>query len=257
MYLDKFEKISENKTKALSYLKVEKDSITVLSPCFFILPTSFVESSSEKTVSSIRTICNIDLYFYEDNDKLTKINLPINFYLPINFSEEIADGTETIFKVEANTVLINENFYKNDVLVAHSLFSMILSGKFAEFFKVPYKSLPFLMEKLMNENEIKGHAFLEYELLLQGLCRDIKDKTTSFRKIAKNGVNDKSFKDYQMVNIRDIPRLESPFNAIASENIQDGILSVLNNKEMYDGKKITPLEKIALSKSINSKKESK
>jgi len=242
-YLSEYN-IVKNDTKAMQGLKIEEGSIECLSDCFFILDKSFFEEC-EVSIDNIKMLANFTLYIEDDDEENVAypFNFDLNFLLPIYFTDYEEVGGEVKIKIQAGNTLIADSFYKNDVNVAYQYFVKFMSGKINEQPQLSYSELLVTLKDVLSSNEIKGHASLEMEIFLQGLCRSSKNPDEPFRLTAKHN---SSAKDFVMVNIRDIPRLESAFNAIASENINVGVVKTLNSDSNIQ--MLSPLEKIALSK---------
>jgi len=128
---------------------------------------------------------------------------------------------------------------------AYTTLTLLLSGKFNEIQKVKYGELPKVIMDIMKNNSIKGHSAVSYEILLSELCVNRKNPTESFRKIAKT---DSDSNEFAMLNIRDIPRNVSSFNAISSENILKGLTSSILNTKLGTTPQLTPMEEVSLNK---------
>ena len=116
-----------------------------------------------------------------------------------------------------------------------------LSGKFNDIAPRNYGALLPSLMKIMDDNEIGGHASIEYELLFSELVRSTRDETIKFRLI---GNENSLAHDFKMINVRDVPRMQSPFAAISSENIQKSLVKLINNKDKEN--MLSPMEQISL-----------
>jgi len=238
--------LMNNPTRALKGLKVTEDRVICLNKSFIELERDFYDSIADKSINHVTMLSVFVLNVQDDDDEnvYNSLSIDITFILPISFNTMEIKSDKVILHIEPNNEVLSENFYKNDVNVAYQYFVKLISGKLNDQPKMNYVNLLESVKSVLTENEIKGHSSLEYELLFQGLCRDVADGQTPFRVVTNK--NNPPAKDFIMVNIRDIPRLESPFNAISSENIQQGLLKTLNKDS--NSTILSPLEKIALSK---------
>ena len=236
-------RIVKNDVKARQSLKIEEDYIIALKKSYIVLNKNLYESS-EKGVGNIELLCNFTMYIEGDEENVVHpFTFNLDFQLPIYYSYSENYGSEdVVLVISPNTKLLKDNFYRNDVNVAYKFFIQMTSGKFNDDRKLSYDQLLLSIMNIMKENEIKGHSSLEFEILLQGLCRDAKvDKP--YRLTAKMN---NTHKDFKMINVRDIPRYESAFNAISAENVTQGLLKTLNRENNIGI--ASPLERIALSK---------
>ena len=236
--------IIQNKILATKGLSISEDEVVAIQDCVIILDRDFFDSC-ETTTSTIIMPANFDLYVADEEKEDTYYVFPFNldFPLKINFDLAIESSTEVRLEINKGTTILNENFYRNDVNVAYQFFVKLMSGKYNDNAKLSYVDLLQSIKNVLSENEIKGHSSLEFEILLQHLCKASKDGETPFRHLAKAT---SKHTEFNMINIRDVPRFESAFNAIASENINVGIMKTLIKESNINI--LSPLERIALSK---------
>ncbi len=237
-------KVVDNKFKALELLDIQEEIVRVKTAAFFMIDDE-MGKLVDISLNKVNMLANIDLYLFDPvlEDTVYIFRIETNYKLNIYFNSMVEKHGQIIFHLDNNDILFQDTFYKNQVSTAYLFFNSILTGKFNNTSRTNYTGILPLLIHLMEENEIKNHISLEYELLLSEIIRSASDESVNFRLIA----TDKStWKDFKMINIRSIPRNFSAFNAISSENIQKGITKVLLN----DGKSTTlsPMERIALGK---------
>jgi hypothetical protein len=241
--------ITSNNKK--EFFNVKRDNVIAIKDCFFELSKDEYEDATEYD-TSIEFFCFFDLYFKSDDDEdkyyVYHVKLPYN--LRVHFdSKEIGPKGEQRFFINAGSEIFESTHHRQSVLNAYSFFSNVIRGGFETKLNANYLDLFNAFYSYLENNEIGGHTSLELELLYQGICRDKNNPEIPFRWIAnKNNLN-----DFITINIREIPRYESSFNAIASENIMKGLTkTIVTNGGM---KILTPLEQIALGKTDEEKND--
>lgn len=235
--------VVDSRVNALKGLVITEDKVTVIKDSFFIVDKEFFETS-EVEVNNIEMLATFTLYVRDEEDPNTvyPFNFKLMFPLKVYFTDSIPKGNEVMIVVDEGTDILQDSFYRNDVNTAYHYFVRLMTGKFNDELKLSYTELLESFKKVMEENEIGGHSSLEFEIFLQALCK-APDGETPFRHVAKSN---SGHREFTMINIRDVPRLESAFNAISSENVNTGILKTLIKKS--DISSLSPLERIALGK---------
>lgn len=223
-----------------------KDSVKVLSKVYIPIEKDFLNqveiNESEKT---FKTYANLLLYFLNDS-KVYKISMKINFILTMNYTHIFKERDVFYFVLESNNELFKSNFYERSVDTAYAVFSTTINGKINDVQKLPYEELSNSLLDTLENNEIGGNMSLPIEIMIAGLCRNKKDVSKEFRLSAT--MNNGSPDNFQMINIREIPRNTSSFSAISSENITEGLITTIGNSKKGSSRKISPLESIALNK---------
>lgn len=120
----------------------------------------------------------------------------------------------------------------------------IITGKipnlipYDELYNYPYQSMELNGSKFDIHSQLMG-------LMYSKVCRDPDDISKLFR---TSKAIDKDMKSYKTMSIKDVPKYTSPYAAITSENIDEGILaSVLISEDIKEGKTThtySPLEQV-------------
>lgn len=144
--------------------------------------------------------------------------------------------------------------FRYDDIVVKSIYTPELITNVEEFFKmlfitakippeIPYDKLWELMEENFNING--GSYGVDYHLL-GIICAEIARSKTS-TKTAFRYTDMKNPNDYNLVSIKLLPKYNSPFSAIASENFDESLYaSVLMSQGDEKDIKDSPLEKIMM-----------
>ena len=233
--------IKENLVKAKQGLNIESERVTALKDCVFFVDREFYDAIDVGT-NFIEMLAVFDLYVLDEGTAYP-FRVHLNFPLKIYFSDVEIGADLVTFHINKGTQFLRDSFYMNDVNVAYQFLIKLMSGKYNDNAKLSYIGVLESFKKVLAENEIRGHDSIEFEILLQKFCVSSKDGETPFRYIAKS---DSKHSEFNMINVRNVPRFESAFNAIASENINKGIIKTLNKESGINI--LSPLERIALSK---------
>lgn len=227
-------------------LKQYNNSVRILKKVYVPIEKEFINqvtiNEAEKT---FKTYANLILYFVSGT-KLYKVSMKINFILTMNYSSIYKESDMYYFILDENTDLFKSNFYERSVDTAYSVFSSTINGKVNEVQKLPYSELALSLIDTLENNEIGGNMLLPIEIMIAGLCRNKNDVSKEFRFSASESKD--SSDNFQMINIREIPRNTSSFSAISSENITEGLITTIGNSKKGNARTISPLESIALNK---------
>jgi len=248
--LDLYKKIIEEDSitpLTSKYLEVTKDKIKVLGNCFIQIDKE-LEEDIVISNETFKMLASFPIYIEsnENPEILYKFDLKIPYTLTFNYDEMEKNSDFIEFKLEENKYLVDNNLYLENIDEASTIINKLFLGKFNDVLKINYEELvPKLME-ILETHKVSGFQSLIYELMISVLTRNVKDVTQEFRLIADEKEN---YNNFQMINIRDIPRNHSPFSALASEGISQGIITAISNKRSgYTPHNITPQEKITLGK---------
>lgn len=175
-------------------------------------------------------LCRPSKVIKKTNIKLTENSKPQDYRL-LGF----VDGDQLVTNV----------FTPQDIDNTKELLSLhIMTGKIPS--QIPYDELymyPYDSMKL-NGNKFDIHTQL-MAMVYSKLCRDPEDHTKLFR---MSKAIDKDMTSYTTMSVKEVPKYISPYAAITSENIDEGIISsILLSDDEESGKlkhKYSPLEKV-------------
>lgn len=170
--------------------------------------------------------------------KLYQCNLPI--VVSLNAFSISNDSDNYYIEFEKDDIILNSTSYVKRVNAVNDFLKFMISAKLNvtkpdELIKL------FQQNAAMNDTRIASQPSI-VEALAAELVRWDKDETKPLRLALKDkGV---SIKDFKLVNIKEISRVTSVFNAISFEDINKSIQSAVimsrNNKEQIT----SPVEKI-------------
>lgn len=114
-------------------------------------------------------------------------------------------------------------------------FKMVNSGKLPT--TLPYEEIHELFVENASLNKANYPASNQIiGLIVSEICRDRDDNTIPYR-LSKS-------KGYRNVNVKDIPKMSSPFAAITSENMNESLVAAINDN-VY---KPSPLERLIIKR---------
>lgn len=144
--------------------------------------------------------------------------------------------------------------FKYDDIVVKSIYTPQLISNVEEFFKmlfitakippeIPYDKLWELMEENFNING--GSYGVDYHILAM-ICSEIA-RSKHNQNIPFRYIETKNLNDYKLVSIKTLPKYNSPFTAITSENFDESLYaSIIMSNGDEDDIKDSPLEKIMM-----------
>ena len=217
--------------------------------CIRIPKTSEPSMQINEKEKTVMMYCNFELLGLNIAENETfSANINTDKYLTIKYDKFEKDTSFFYFYNNVKTNIFKDNLSINSVNNAYSTFQLLMSGKLNTIMKAPYRELPLKIQQIMEDNEIGGHSAISYELLVTELAMEARDATKAFRFSSKT---DSKASDFQLINIREIPRNVSSFGAISAENITSGLTSSILNSKLGNSAQLTPLESVALGKFNN------
>ena len=214
----------------------------------YIIPkdnSKLIDINHEKEY--VNYLANLDIYVHKEKpEEAYKFELITNAVLKLKFNNMIETSNEYKFFVDKDEFLIEENKFVKTVDNASNLFYYIISGRLEKLSKTRnYNDLLPILMKVMEDNEIKGHKSIGYEILITELCRDKTSLSTPFRHV----VNKQNVRGgFKTINIRETPRAQSAISALFGENIMQGLTSTINATLENKEPQLTPIEEITLNK---------
>lgn len=186
---------------------------------------------------------------FDENEKLkgklTLFNFPTMFTCSPSSIEKLRDVKLTTNSPKESYRALK--FVKDDIVIASTkipmkvdnielFMKMFNTGKIPNI--IPYNQLH---EIFMKNIELNGESYpVSAQLIgavISEMCRDASDITIPYRL-----GNNKDLTSYIPVNIKDIPKLVSPFTAVVSENWDESVVNAITNKNYTP----SPLEKLFL-----------
>jgi hypothetical protein len=237
-----------------------KVTLNEISQCFIISEKEFIANNDcyylvnkefENIIEiveikrTMKHICNFPLIVMLETGEEVETYIMTNTLLTTRFDSMEEDADNYILKVKAGQQLFDSNVFIKAVGNASSLFFLLISGKIGDTGGMDYNEIYQLVYDTLNDNEITGKPSIAYELLVSEILRDKKDLGKPFRLVA----NETNLKNgFQAINIREIPRMQSPVSALMSEDIFDGVVSIVNSGNSGKKANLTPVEQIMLNK---------
>lgn len=182
-------------------------------------------------------------------EKLMKLDLPtiitINYSDQVKLSKKIEDEEDdyyvlTLFKDEEFVSSTNKLVSLED---AQKYLDYLNQGKLPS--NIPYNEIVDMLKANMELNQISlpiPSGLLE--LMVGEMCRYKKDLAVPYRRVAGRTGN---LKDYKMLNIKQLPKLNSVFAGLSFENINEAIISGLDITKNNRPQNISNVERIIYS----------
>lgn len=166
--------------------------------------------------------------FYEDNLSIEKGREPENYYI-----FELINGDTFVEN------LAQEQSAEN----SKKFISLLHGGKLPKV--LDYSEIINIYLNSIDLNKVNlNNVSVMYEICIAELCRYKKDINIPFRMIAGKNNNNVSMYDYQNINIKKLPALNSTFNAMTFEDIDQEIISSIKNNKINAKEVTSPIEKI-------------
>lgn len=199
----------------------------------------------DEVKKTIKHMCNFQLFVILPTGEEVETFIMTNTLLTTRFSKLTEDSENYILELEPDELLFDSNVFVKSVSNSSALFFLLISGKIGDKNNLTYDEIYQLVYDTLNDNEIQGKPSVSYELLVSELTRDKKDLSKSFRFVATEGNLKNGFTP---INIREIPRMQSPVSALMSEDIFNGVVSIVNSANAGKKANLTPVEQIMLNK---------
>lgn len=217
----------------------------------------FGNPEKEATVASeygngIMTIGIFNMRFFDsdnqdrDSVKLDTFNYPnmIETY-PSDFEVEtleingIRDKYRVLKYVKGDIMM--KSLIKQDSLNCELFLNLLTSGK------IPTSlSYPDILKAWIKNFQINGLdpgvPYVTMQVIISEMCRDKKDPTTQFRKIAGKGKV--SMYDYKCANMNEVSSNSSVLSALTFERFSDKLTSSINMTKEGTKQKKSPIEKV-------------
>lgn len=228
------------------FITITEKNFFVKVPCQYVVSREFENAITIDEVKKvIKHICNFSLVIKPEDEQEIETLVNTNTMLSSKFDRMETTSEFYIFYLDNPSELFDGNVFVKTVGNASSLFFLLMGGKVGNDEKVSYGEVYDLIYNGMNDNEIRNKPSISYEILISEMMRDIKDTTKPFR-YTVNEVNLKT--GFKPINIREIPKMQSPTSALISEDIFDGMVSIINNAKDNKENDLTPVEQIMLNK---------
>lgn len=109
---------------------------------------------------------------------------------------------------------------------------------------IPYPELIQLYIDNLNLNGTKiANPSCILEITIAELSRDMNDISTPFRKTAGSG-KETNMNNYKMINIKDLPPLNSTFTALSFEDMDASIITSIKKRRNNEKEQESPVEKV-------------
>lgn len=133
-------------------------------------------------------------------------------------------GDQVVVSVKVPEMVSNaEEFYK-----------LFTSGKMPT--TIRYDEIHnYFLENIRLNGADYGISIQLFGIIIGEMCRDPKDLSKLFRHTSMKNIT-----EYQMLNIKEVPKYVSPFTSITSENFDESIVAAILNKNT----KYSPMEKL-------------
>lgn len=238
--------------KIPSFLKKDNNSLLFKDDgaLIFYIPEMYFERDFAIMDGEYIHLIGLFSYAIFDSDdklkgKLTLFNFPTMFTCIPSSIEKIKDVKLTKNSIKESYRALR--FVKDDIVIASTkvpmkvdnieiFMKMFNTGKIPNI--IPYDQLH---EVFMKNIELNGNSYpVSTQLIgvaISEMCRDSSDINLPYRLGNSNDLT-----AYIPVNIKDIPKLVSPFTSMVSENWDESVVNAITNKNYTQ----SPLEKLFL-----------
>lgn len=217
------------------------------------IPKYYIEDKIAETLGNGMDTLGI-FYFAvgkQDNKasmQLYKLLLPVSIYLEIpnryearlTLSKDVPEDDYVVLQFYNNDVFIQNLSIKKTVKNTEKFIKILHGGKLPV---MSYEDLCEIYHLNLQMNGVNlGVKSVVLESILAELCRSKKDKAIAFRK--EIGAGKAKNTDYQMINIKELPQLNSNFAAISFENMHESLVGSINRTVNKEKEIISPVEKV-------------
>lgn len=219
------------------------------------LPEEYFTNKIASTMgTSVRTLGIFHFGIYasdvikEGDGKIYSLNLPL--FISLNLKDMYK--TKKKLKKELQTTDYNVlTYHKGDVIIEElnliqdseavaKFINLLHSGKLPS--DIPYDKVISLYHDTLAFNGVDiGVPSFVLEIIIADLYRNRRDISKPFRLEAGKGKA--SMYDYETVNIKAIPALNSTFTAISFENMDQSIIASINRSRENIPELVSPVEK--------------
>ncbi len=231
------------------FLKRNKDALLFNADgsLVFYLPELYFERKYATIVGEyVNLLGLLDYTIFDKNGKhngLKQFNFPTVFLCKPSSIEKVKN-TKLTSESEAQDYRLLK-FVKGDEVVTSVKVPQMIDNV-EEFYKlftcgklpttIPYEELQnYFIENITLNGASYGVTTQLFGIIISEMCRDPNNLEKPFRLTSMKNSN-----AYKALNIRDIPKLVSPFSAITSERWDESIVNAINNKNKVD----SPMEKL-------------
>lgn len=235
-----------------SFIKVKDDSLLFSQEgCLkFFIPQKLFDNKVCELSGEYVYLFGIFTYaLYDKNDKpiggLRNFNFPTTFISKpddiemvkgLKLTKNSKEEDYKVLKYHKDGVVVVSYNIPNDATCLDKWYKLLEYGNIPN--TIPYNKL---QEYFLDNIILSGNGY-NVSLQIMGvviseLARSSNDLNKPFRLSKNNDMH-----AYNMVNIRDIPQISSPFTALTSERWDDAVISSITNKN----DKESPIEKIMM-----------
>lgn len=214
----------------------------------------FAENSAYFIGEKINTIGIFDFIVYGDQDRKSKSNELHSLNFPLTMQFEFKEYFETdniqgkypgnyyVFVLENGCVFVDTLIKERSATSAKEFIFKFHAGKLSQ--NLNYEDILNAYLASISLNGVKlNNASSMFEMIIAELARSKNDEKIPFRKAINTNPN-LSQTDYKLVNIKQLPNINSTFASMMFENIDQSVhyslLKTKNNEKEVE----SPLEKI-------------
>ena len=216
----------------------------------FYVPEKFFDTKNAVVIGEYVSLIGILQYaVFDKNGKhsgLKAFRLPTTFLTKPYTIEKMKDvqltkNTEkqdyrALKYKKGDLIIVDENIAQ-DVAHIEDFYRLFIYGHIPNTIKYDQLQDYFMDNMRLNGNSY-GTSMQLIGIIISESCRASKDLSKPFRLSKSNDMN-----DYQMVNIRLIPKYTSPFASITSENWDDAVVNAIITPNTKD----SPMERILMT----------
>lgn len=220
----------------------------------YISKDYFKDGTAEFQGDKISTLGIFDFIVYPDQDRKAKGSELHSLGLPMNVIFEFKDYFETdniqgkypgsyyVFILDKGCIFVENVIKEQSATNAKNFIFKFHSGKLSKNLK--YEDIIDVYTSCVDLNNVKlNNASAMFEMNIAELARSKNDEKIPFRK-AINANPNLTQLDYKLINIKQLPNINSTFASMMFENIDQSIHYSLLKTKNHEKEVESPLEKI-------------
>lgn len=214
----------------------------------------FKEGTAQFKGDKVNTLGILDFIVYPDQDRKAKGSELHSLGLPMQIMFEFKDYFETdniqgkfpgaynVFVLEKGNMFVDNVIKEQSATNAKDFIFKFHSGKLSK--NLRYEDIIDAYTSCVNLNNVKlNNASSMFEMIIAELARSKSDDKIPFRKAINNNPKLTQL-DYRLINIKQLPNINSTFASMMFENIDQSIHYSLLKTKNHETEVESPLEKI-------------
>lgn len=186
----------------------------------------------------------------KDGEMFTlKLPMPIKMSYDSFFdsTQTLVEGTEeeqyTVLVLKKGNVLIDNLKQKKSAVNTKNFLFLFHGGNVPKGIKYENLIETYLSSSLLNGTKLNNPSVI-FELIVSELCRYKKNANEPFRKYIGKDSDKISSYDYSVINLKKLPLLNSTFNSLIFEDMEQSVITSVKKTRNNEKEKESPIEKV-------------